>query len=411
MDAGDQGTRRDKPRHGRHQNRAVRSVRVRCKGPASTKPKANPAPMIRATLGGLVLVMTVLTLGGHGPSSPIERAGDALAGKGHSVAQRAEADSVTAALAVVTADPGTRLTYGRSSVRTVSKNGKGSLNLSSAQLRRPPSGSLMAPLENLVPSSPFGVRTSPLTGAAGEFHWGQDYAAPCGTRVYSADAGVVRAVGWHQWGGGNRIEIDHGNGLITTYNHLEAIAAKTGDSVEVGEVIARVGTTGSSTGCHLHFETIHYGSHENPLNWALIPIKQVDELANIEMVSYSPDSGSTTSDTGLPDWAVPVSGSHLHSVDGEHDDVADASGAEAVAPAPTSPGHSGPPEPTAPARTDTGPPNPGPAPSTPSPAPPTATSEPTGVPEPTPDPVPSSSATDAPTTAETSTPTPTPSPT
>jgi murein DD-endopeptidase MepM/ murein hydrolase activator NlpD len=84
-------------------------------------------------------------------------------------------------------------------------------------------GTLMAPLETLQESSPFGLRISPLSGSAGEFHWGQDYAAACGTRVYAADAGVVRAVGWHPWGGGNRIEIDHGNGLITTYNHLEAI--------------------------------------------------------------------------------------------------------------------------------------------------------------------------------------------
>ena len=268
----------------------------------------------------------------------------------------------------------------------------------------------MAPLENLLPSSPFGVRTSPLTGAAGEFHWGQDYAAPCGTRVYSADAGVVRAVGWHQWGGGNRIEIDHGNGLITTYNHLEAIAAKTGDSVEVGEVIARVGTTGSSTGCHLHFETIHNGTHENPLNWTLIPTKQVDELGIIEMVSYSPIEGYPTSGAGLPDWAVPGSDSHIHGVDGGHGNATDGSGGEeAFAPALSSPGHSGSPEPTAPAPVETGPASPGPTPPTPSPAPPPTTSGPTSVPEPTPEPVaPSDAPNEAPTTMATSTPTPSP---
>ena len=166
----------------------------------------------------------------------------------------------------------------------------------------------------MAESSPFGLRTSPITGSAGEFHWGQDYAAACGTRVYSADSGVVRAVGWHPWGGGNRVEIDHGNGLITTYNHLEAIAVKKGDSVRVGEVIARVGTTGSSTGCHLHFETILNGSHKNPHDWTLLPITQTDQLGTIEMTSYAPDAGKP-SNTSLG-WAIPVSEDGTHVVAG-----------------------------------------------------------------------------------------------
>ncbi|MCP8998133.1 M23 family metallopeptidase [Pseudarthrobacter sp. RMG13] len=104
-----------------------------------------------------------------------------------------------------------------------------------------------APLE-LVPSSPYGLRTNPMTGEEGEFHWGVDFSASCGTRVHSADAGVVREVGWHQWGGGNRVEVDHGNGLITSYDHLEGIAVRKGQPVQAGEVIANVGTTGASTG-------------------------------------------------------------------------------------------------------------------------------------------------------------------
>ncbi|KUM37718.1 hypothetical protein AR539_05100 [Arthrobacter sp. EPSL27] len=181
----------------------------------------------------------------------------------------------------------------------------------------------MAPLESLAESSPFGLRTSPITGSAGEFHWGQDFAAACGTRVYSADAGVVRAVGWHPWGGGNRVEIDHGNGLITTYNHLEAIAVKKGDSVRVGEVIARVGTTGSSTGCHLHFETILNGSHKNPHDWTLLPITQTDQLGAIEMTSYAPEAGKP-SNTSLG-WAIPVSEEGAHVVaGGDHETPASA---------------------------------------------------------------------------------------
>ena len=191
----------------------------------------------------------------------------------------------------------------------------------------------MAPLETLVPTSPYGLRISPLTGTAGEFHWGQDYAAACGTRVYAADTGVVRAVGWHPWGGGNRVEIDHGNGLITTYNHLEAIAVKKGDSVQVGQIIARVGTTGSSTGCHLHFETILNGAHTDPLGWAMIPIHQVDQLGPIDMVSYEPDAGKA-SNASLG-WAIPVQTDLTHVVAGgaQEQTVAATAAVTAAAPA------------------------------------------------------------------------------
>ncbi|WP_344362708.1 M23 family metallopeptidase [Arthrobacter humicola] len=230
------------------------------------------------------------------------------------VTQRA-ATASSATPGAVTADPQALVAFSRSTVETVTKEGVGGeLNVASAGLSRPAAGFLMAPLETLVPSSPFGLRTSPLTGVAGEFHWGQDFAAACGTRVYSADAGVVRAVGWHPWGGGNRVEIDHGNGLITTYNHLQGIAVKKGDSVRVGEVIALVGTTGSSTGCHLHFETILNGAHTDPMGWKFIPIKQVDQLGPIELTSYAPDAGNPAN-AGLG-WAIPVREDLTHVVAG-----------------------------------------------------------------------------------------------
>ena len=175
-----------------------------------------------------------------------------------------------------------KVPFGRTTVetspRSVTVGGSSraqSPGVASSTLRRPGAGFLMAPLEVLNRSSSFGLRHNPLTGEAGEFHWGQDFAAACGTRVYAADSGVVRAAGWHPWGGGNRVEIDHGNGLITTYNHLQSVAVSKGDKVRVGEVIAQVGTTGSSTGCHLHFEVIENGQHADPAKWTLLPITQL----------------------------------------------------------------------------------------------------------------------------------------
>jgi hypothetical protein len=211
--------------------------------------------------------------------------------------------------------------FNRTLVRTIAKDGSAPLNVASAGLTRPPEGSLMAPLELLTSSSPFGFRVSPITGTGGDFHLGQDFAAGCGTRVYSADAGVVRAAGWHPWGGGNRVEIDHGNGLITTYNHLEAIAVRTGDSVQVGQVIARVGTTGWSTGCHLHFETILNGKHTSPLNWTLLRIRQLDELEDIAMVSYDAKSEDGS---GTQRWAIPVAEDNSHTVLGGEEELSEA---------------------------------------------------------------------------------------
>lgn len=176
------------------------------------------------------------------------------------------------AAAVVSAPAQASLAYSRTSVRTSPKPEPKKLAVASAQRQRPAEGTLVAPLETLTPSSPFGLRNSPITGAAGEFHWGEDFAAACGTGVHAADAGVVRAAGWDNGGGGNRVEIDHGNGLVTTYNHLESIGVKKGQSVQPGDPIAKVGTSGASTGCHLHFETIENGRHADPEKWSLLPV-------------------------------------------------------------------------------------------------------------------------------------------
>ena len=167
---------------------------------------------------------------------------------------------------------------------------------SPSTMERPAKGSLISPLQFLTPSSPFGLRTSPITGQHDEFHSGQDFAAPCGTRVFSADAGVVRAAGWHPWGGGNRVELDHGNGLVTTYNHLEGIAVEAGDRVGAGQVIATVGTTGWSTGCHLHFETILNGSHTDPSAWKLISLDGGGPIEMPSLVNFTPGTGNGDDD-------------------------------------------------------------------------------------------------------------------
>lgn len=128
-------------------------------------------------------------------------------------------------------------------------------------------GTLAAPLKVLTPTSPFGSRINPLTGSMGEMHTGQDYAVQCSTAVFAAAGGTVTFAGWHPFGGGNRVVVDHGNGLSTSYNHLSSIGVKVGQKVQRGDQVALSGTTGASTGCHLHFEVIVDDETVDPLGW------------------------------------------------------------------------------------------------------------------------------------------------
>jgi murein DD-endopeptidase MepM/ murein hydrolase activator NlpD len=101
-------------------------------------------------------------------------------------------------------------------------------------------------------SSSFGYRADPFNGGAA-FHAGLDFPGPLGSPIYAAARGVVTFVGQKQ-GYGNCIEISHGNGLMTRYGHLSGFAARIGQKVEPGARIAAMGSTGRSTGPHLHFE-------------------------------------------------------------------------------------------------------------------------------------------------------------
>ena len=126
---------------------------------------------------------------------------------------------------------------------------------------------LAGPLAQMNISSPFGYRTNPLTGAAGEFHNGTDFSSGCETPVLASAAGTVVEASSSAAGYGNRVVVDHGAGLKTTYNHLGSIAVQTGQEVAAGERVAGVGTTGNSTGCHLHFEVLVNGETVDPAGW------------------------------------------------------------------------------------------------------------------------------------------------
>lgn len=98
-------------------------------------------------------------------------------------------------------------------------------------------------------------------------HNGLDIANKIGTSIYAADAGTVETAGWNSGGYGNQIVVDHGGGKKTRYAHLSSFGVKVGDSVSKGQYIGGMGSTGRSTGSHLHFEVMIDGKRYNPLNY------------------------------------------------------------------------------------------------------------------------------------------------
>ena len=105
-----------------------------------------------------------------------------------------------------------------------------------------------------VITSPFGSRVDPVTGAIGAFHEGIDIADDYGSQIVATAAGVVTFAGYTSGGYGNLVEIDHGNGFVPRYGHNSAVLVTVGMSVKQGQTIALMGSTGKSTGAHVHYE-------------------------------------------------------------------------------------------------------------------------------------------------------------
>jgi len=118
-------------------------------------------------------------------------------------------------------------------------------------------------------TSPYGMRFHPVYRYM-SLHDGTDFGAGCGTPVRAAASGTVVATYYHS-AYGNRIILDNGYqrgvGLATTYNHLSRYSTYAGQRVARGEIIGYVGTTGASTGCHLHFMVLENGATVDPMTW------------------------------------------------------------------------------------------------------------------------------------------------
>lgn len=129
-------------------------------------------------------------------------------------------------------------------------------------------GAIAVPSDKPVKSAEFtsgyGVRSDPFSGGAAR-HQGIDLAGPVGTAIYATADGVVSEAGYNSGGYGNLVKLDHGKGIETRYGHLSSIMVKPGQRVTRGMQIGRMGSTGRSTGSHLHYEVRIDGRAVNPI--------------------------------------------------------------------------------------------------------------------------------------------------
>ncbi|MFZ9995015.1 MAG: M23 family metallopeptidase, partial [Steroidobacteraceae bacterium] len=121
------------------------------------------------------------------------------------------------------------------------------------------------PVQRGFLSSAYGMRTDPFTGR-NAFHWGIDFAGNLGDPVVAVGAGVVTYVG-RRVGYGFVVDVSHGDGFVTRYAHNSAVTVKLGETVTRGQQLALMGSTGRSTGPHVHFEVLRNGRPVNPLSY------------------------------------------------------------------------------------------------------------------------------------------------
>jgi hypothetical protein len=226
------------------------------------------------------------------------------------------------------------------------------------------SGDLIGwPVTDHTPSTGFGYRSDPFTHRQ-RWHDGVDLGQPCGDPVWASLDGTVVDAGW-AGGYGNRVVIRHadrdGHSFATTYNHMAKIEVKVGDQVTRGQVVGRIGSTGRSTACHMHFEVILDGSYVDPMRFLTGDMSKA--ALSRKVGSYMP--------SGLPSPTSSPSLNATPTVTPTHTTPTPSPTHTTPAPAPST---TTPRVTPSPSRTQT----PTPTPTTPTPTPTTPTPSPTG---------------------------------
>ncbi len=148
--------------------------------------------------------------------------------------------------------------------------------------------------------SGYGMRIHPIHKIK-KMHYGIDFTAPRGTPIYATGNGKVRKITKSRSGYGNRVVIDHGHNYKTLYAHMHTIDVKKGQKVKKGDIIGTVGSTGSSTAPHLHYEVMHRGKKINPIHFCLdglTPEEYNEMLEMASVVNQSFDAGGEEYENG-----------------------------------------------------------------------------------------------------------------
>jgi len=130
-------------------------------------------------------------------------------------------------------------------------------------------------------ASGYGWRIDPIYHSR-RFHAGMDFTAPIGTNIFVTGNGTVASAGWEQ-GYGNCVQVNHGYGYVTLYGHMSAIKVRVGQKLKRGDVIGLVGSTGKSTGPHLHYEVHYKGEIMNPQNYYFLDLSPADYDRMVQM--------------------------------------------------------------------------------------------------------------------------------
>lgn len=138
-------------------------------------------------------------------------------------------------------------------------------SLLSGRRSQPKSYLANMPVRSGYVTSTYGYRSDPFTGRTA-FHGGIDFAGPEGTHVYAVAPGIVTWAG-EKTGYGNMVEVSHGDGMSTRYAHASRVAVKVGDLVGKDQLVAYMGSTGRSTGPHLHYEVLRNGAQVDPATY------------------------------------------------------------------------------------------------------------------------------------------------
>ncbi len=134
-------------------------------------------------------------------------------------------------------------------------------------------------------ASGYGWRIDPVYHTR-RFHEGMDFTAPIGTDIFATGNGTVFSAGWQQ-GYGNCVQINHGYGYVTLYGHMSSIKVRIGQKVKRGDVIGLVGSTGKSTGPHLHYEVHLKGKVMNPQNYYFLDLSPAEYDKMVQMSNNS----------------------------------------------------------------------------------------------------------------------------